>query len=134
MKTTFLHMLAIAALLALATTGRGDDEKWWHRWFGDPAQSPHQVAQDEKLLVAHKAEAAVPVLLEFVAHAPDDAVGEEVLDAVYALGVSKGKLHPAVTAALDDPAPGRRAVAAVLLGRFGDAAQRQAVVALLEDK
>jgi hypothetical protein len=87
-----------------------------------------------RLLKARKPEGAVAALLKFAPHAADEAVTEEILDAVYSLGVIKGKINPALVAALGDQAPAPRAIAAVLVSRFGTDDQRQAARDLLDDK
>ena len=87
-----------------------------------------------RLVKARRPDGAVAALLQFVPHAADEAVTEEILDAVYSLGVSKGKLDPALVAALGDKAPAPRAIAAVLVSRFGTDEQRQAAHDLLNDK
>jgi hypothetical protein len=99
------------------------------------AKSPPALAAAAVRLIKVRAPAgAVPALLEFAAHAPDEFVAEEILDAVYTLGVRQGKLDPALDVAIKDAMPARRAIAAVLLGRFGNDAQRQLVGKLLDDK
>jgi hypothetical protein len=99
------------------------------------AKSPAVLASATvRLLKVRVPAGAVTALLDFAPYAPDEYVAEELLDAVYTLGVRKGKLDPALDAALKDAQPARRAIAAVLLGRFGSDAQRKLVVALLEDK
>jgi HEAT repeat protein len=235
MRIATLRLCGVLVLLALAAPVRGGgDDKWWIRWFGDPANDPQQVADDEKLLrdaklgtdtkdlleylksmtpakddeakikelfqlldspkftIREKAQVdliavgpkAIPIIkqqlpgailevrmraekclkiledkspamlsaacvrllrarkldnvvgaiLEFAPYAPDESVAEEILDAVYALGYRKGKLDPALDAALKDEQRSRRAIAAVLLGRFGNDDQRKAAAALLDDK
>jgi hypothetical protein len=99
------------------------------------AKSPAALAASAVRLIKVRAPAgAVPALLEFAPHAPDEFVSDEILDAVFTLGVRKGNLDPALDAALKDVQPARRAIAAVLLGRFGNDKQRLLVGALLDDK
>jgi HEAT repeat protein len=99
------------------------------------AKSPAALAAAAVRLIKVRAPAgAVPALLQFAAHSPDEFVNEEILDAVYTLGVRQGKLDPALDAALKDAMPARRAIAAVLLGRFGSDTQRELVGKLLDDK
>jgi hypothetical protein len=98
-------------------------------------KSPAAVASAAvRLLKVRKPGTAVSSLLDFVPYAPDEAVAEEVLDAVYTLGVTNGKTDDAVANALKDAHPARRAIAAVLLGRFGNYGERKAVAALLTAK
>jgi hypothetical protein len=87
-----------------------------------------------RLLKVRKPEGVVVALLRFAPHAADEAVAEEILDAVYTLGVRKGKLDPALVTALQDKSPTPRAIAAVLVARFGNEAQRKAARDLLDDK
>jgi hypothetical protein len=99
------------------------------------AKSPAALASAAVRLIKVRAPAgAVAGLLEFAPHAPDEFVADEILDAVYTLGVRQGKVDAALDAALKDAQPARRAIAAVLLGRFGNDAQRLLVLALLNDK
>jgi hypothetical protein len=99
------------------------------------AKSPAVLASAGVRLVKVRAPTgAVAALLEFAPHAQDEFVAEEILDAVYTLGAAKGKLDAALDTALKDAQPARRAIAAVLLGRFGNDGQRMFVVALLNDK
>src|SRR5262249_41951804 len=60
-------------------------------------------------------------------------VEEEVLAALLALGLGKGKADPAFTPALKDAAPARRAAAAFVLGRVADKPTQAAVRKLLAD-
>jgi hypothetical protein len=68
-----------------------------------------------RVLSARKSAKAVDVLLAFLPNAPAFGVEEDVIGAVRALAVSKGKAHPALVAALTDKEPLRRAVAAEAL-------------------
>jgi hypothetical protein len=76
---------------------------------------------------------ACTVLLSYLTSAPDEAVEEEVIDALANLGVVRGRPDPLFDAALSDPAPARRAAAALVLGRSGTAKQRLLVHLLLDD-
>jgi HEAT repeat protein len=96
------------------------------------ARSPVALAAAVVRLLKVRAPAeAVTVLLEYAPYAPE---ADELLDTVYTLAITNGKVHPAIASALKDGLPTRRAIAAVLLGRFGNAEQRAQVAALLEDK
>jgi HEAT repeat protein len=96
------------------------------------ARSPAALAAAAVRLLKVRAPAeAVTVLLEYAPYAPE---ADELLDTVYTLAISKGKVHPAIVSALKDELPTRRAIAAALLGRFGNAEQKTQVAALLHDK
>jgi hypothetical protein len=82
-------------------------------------------------LQALRPEGACPGLLAFLPFAGEDAE-EEMLPALLALGVRDGKPDPDIDAALRDAAPARRAIAALVLGRYGDAKQRAAVRRVLQ--
>jgi HEAT repeat protein len=69
-------------------------------------------------------------LLAFLPFGGEEAE-EEILTALLTVGVRDGKPDPAFLPALRDPAPSRRAAAALCLGRLGDAKQREAVRALM---
>ena len=85
-----------------------------------------------RLLVRRAPADAVPVLLEYVPFAGDEAVEDEVRAALAAL-TPDGKADPALTAALDDSLPVKRAAAAYVLARKGDKDQLAAVRKRLTD-
>jgi HEAT repeat protein len=87
-----------------------------------------------RLLKARRPEGTVAGLLEFSSYAPDEGVVEDILDATYGVGLHHGKIDPALDKALASKSPAARAIAAVLLGRFGNDGQRKAVADLLDDK
>ena len=66
MKTALPRLLALAVLLALSAPARAGGEKWWHTWFGDPAQDPRLIAEDEKLLANHKIGVETAALLDYL--------------------------------------------------------------------
>jgi hypothetical protein len=94
--------------------------------------APEAAAAAARLLKARRPTGALAALLAYLPGASGDAA-EDVLEAVFVLGGSEGKVDPAVAAALKDPAPARRAAAALALGRYGTPDQRQAVRRLLGD-
>src|SRR5439155_4447825 len=111
------------------------------------AKSPSsQVMAAARVLKYRRVEAACPVLLEYLAVAPDDVVEEEVFAAIYGLGLSgaklavlppavkAGTLNPLLVESLKDKEPVRRAIAALVVGCYGNDAQRGQVAALLTDK
>ena len=84
-------------------------------------------------LVARRGPAgAVPVLLAYLPFADDGAVEDEARAALLAL-TPDGMADPSLAAALDKGQPVQRAAAAYVLGRKGDAEQREAVRRRLKD-
>ena len=89
---------------------------------------------------------ALAVMMEFVAIAPDEIVEEEICSSIYSLCLVGpkfgGPLPPGKTRILDrqmvkalsDQHPTRRAIAALIVGRFGDPEERQAVTRSLKDE
>jgi hypothetical protein len=86
-----------------------------------------------RLLRARRPEVAVKVLLEYAPFATHANVEEEILAALYGLTEQAGQVDPALVRALTDRAPARRAAAALVVGRFGTAQQREDVRRLLAD-
>jgi HEAT repeat protein len=87
-----------------------------------------------RLLVARKAEGTVEALLRYLPFANDPELEEDIYYALDELAAAGGKLHPALLKALTDKTPARRAVAACIVGRVGEAEQKKAVEKLLKDK
>jgi hypothetical protein len=87
-----------------------------------------------RLLVARKPPRVIEVLLAFLPWADQESVEEEVHHTLLALGMQAGKPIPALTAALADPDPARRAAAAFVVGQAKDADQRRAAARLLTDR
>jgi HEAT repeat protein len=77
--------------------------------------------------------AAIRALLNYAPFADDASVEEAVVHGLSLLSVREPRLDPALTAALQDGAPARRAAAAYVLGRLGTRADCLAVRALLDD-
>jgi len=98
------------------------------------ASSPDLAGAAARLIKTRKPDGAVPVLLAYAPFADDDAVQEDVLHALAVLAVRDGKVEPVLVEALRDGVAGRRAAAALLVGRFGSADQRKAVQAQLTDR
>jgi HEAT repeat protein len=94
---------------------------------------PAHAAAAARLLCGRAPAGAVAVLLAYLPEAADEAVEDEVLWTLAALGVVEGKVAAPLAEALKDREPGRRAAAAVILGRYGTAEQRTAVRGLLAD-
>jgi HEAT repeat protein len=85
-------------------------------------------------LLARKAPAkAVETLLFYLPYADNEAVAEEVLNALFQVSRKGRTLDSAVMAALADPLPARRGAAAYVVGRSGDGEQRAPVRRLLAD-
>jgi HEAT repeat protein len=76
---------------------------------------------------------AVEALLEYLPFAENEKVVAEVETALAVLAPRNGKPAPALLRALNDPAPSRRAAAAIALCRVGGENQYAAVRALLKD-
>jgi HEAT repeat protein len=86
-----------------------------------------------RLLRERHPDGAVEALLRYLPFARDEETEEELWYAVEALTAGGGKVHPALLAALKDPIPARRALAACLVARRGDEDQRAAARKLLAD-
>jgi hypothetical protein len=86
-----------------------------------------------RLLKARRTPGALAVLLEYAALAPEDDVEWEVFGSIYHLGLTNGTPNPLLADALRGREPARRAVAALVVGQFGTAAQRQTVRGLLAE-
>jgi HEAT repeat protein len=95
--------------------------------------SPTVTAAAVRLLKARAPAGAAAVLLAFLPLANDDSVKEEIATALLSLGVKDGKVDSALVAALEDQAPARKAVAAMIVARFGTPEQKDAVRKLLKD-
>jgi hypothetical protein len=92
-----------------------------------------RVISAARLVKARRPAGACPVLLNYLPWADGEAAEEEVLLSLLALGVQGGKPDPALTAALRDREPGRRAAAALVVGLAGGSEQRSVVRRLLTD-
>src|SRR5262249_52821955 len=86
-----------------------------------------------RLLLRAPTPEAVDVLLRYLPYAAGDDLQEEIWFALDRLATSKDRLHPAIVTALDDALPARRALAACLVGRSGNAEQRLSVAKMLRD-
>jgi hypothetical protein len=95
---------------------------------------PELTAAAARLITVRRPPKACAVLLAYLPFSPQDFAEDEVVIALLQLGVNAGKVNPEVAAALDDPAPARRAAAALVLGRSGTAEQRAAVRKLLSER
>jgi HEAT repeat protein len=94
---------------------------------------PGRLAAAARLLRVRRPAGAVPVLLEYLPSAADEVVEDEVCTTLALLGVDEGKVAAELARALEDKSAVRRAAAALVLGRSGNAEQRQAVRGLLAD-
>jgi HEAT repeat protein len=86
-----------------------------------------------RLVKVRKPADACAALLYFMSAVADAGVEEEVLNTLLVVGIKDGKADAALRKALEDKLPARRAAAAVVLGKLGDAGQRKAVAKLLTD-
>jgi HEAT repeat protein len=109
-------------------------------------KSPNaQVLAAARLIKHRRVADAGAVLLEYLPVAPDTAVEEEIDASIYGLAMlgadlqvmppvaKAGRLDPLLVKTLTDNEPARRAIAALVVGRYGDAAERQNVAKLLTD-
>jgi hypothetical protein len=94
---------------------------------------PAVVAAAARLLAERKPPGAAEALLDFVPAVTDETAREAVFSAITALTMLRGRPDQAVTLALSDASPLRRAAAAVALWRAGVKDKRPAVRRLLED-
>jgi HEAT repeat protein len=92
-----------------------------------------RTAAAARVIAARKPAGAAAALVAFLPFAEDDAAAEEIVSALIAVGAPGGQVDPAVSGALSDREPARRAAAALLLGRHGSAEQKAAVRKLLGD-
>ncbi len=86
-----------------------------------------------RLLVRRRIDAAAEALLRYLPSAAGEELMEEIVCGLDTLAVHKGRLEPSLSAALQDTLPARRAAAACIVGRVGDADQRAGVRKLLND-
>ncbi len=86
-----------------------------------------------RVLAARKPAGTAAALVGYLPFAEDEVAAEEIVGALVAVGAPGGKVDPAVSDALADREPARRAAAALLLGRHGSAEQKAAVRKLLAD-
>lgn len=93
-----------------------------------------QSAAAVRLLRERKPAGAIPLLLNYLPYSPNDLVEDEVVTTVLTLALDAKKIDQALVAALKDAVPSRRAVAALVIGRMGDAGRRAGVRKLLADK
>ena len=94
---------------------------------------PEKALAAVRVLVRRGTDEAVPALVRFLPYADSEELQDAVWFGLDALTVRQGKVDAALAAALRDAAPARRAVAACIVGRRGDAEQRAAVRKLLTD-
>jgi hypothetical protein len=88
-----------------------------------------------RVLAARKPAGATEALLAYVPMVDEESTEEVVLHALAAVGLRDGKINPALTAALRDKDPSRRAAAAFIHGQGGSAQPelRKALHPLLTD-
>ena len=86
-----------------------------------------------RLLLRLRPAHALDVLLGYLPYEADEEAQEEIWFGLDALTKADGKVDERLAAALRDPVPVRRALAAVIVGHRGDTEQRKAVRDLLKD-
>jgi hypothetical protein len=86
-----------------------------------------------RLLAVRRPDGAAAVVLNYLPFADEEALEEELLTTLGAVGIRDGKPDPALAPALLDKRPACRAAAALVLGRLRDPAQRATVRPLLVD-
>jgi hypothetical protein len=97
--------------------------------FHNPALAPAAL----RLLAARRPAGTAEVLLAYVPFADNESLAEEVREALARAAFRDGKPDPALTAALTDRSPARRAAAGAALCRAGAPEQRAAGRKLLQD-
>ncbi len=95
--------------------------------------SPEVPATAVRALAVRKPPEMIETLLDYVPFADSDGVLDELRIALTKNAVEKGKVHPLLVAALADRAPGRRALAAEVLGRAAFVDNKPALRKLLDD-
>jgi HEAT repeat protein len=96
----------------------------------NPAALPAAVV---RLVAARRPAGAAQALLAYLPCADDEAVLDEVGQALASLAYADGRADPVIVAALDDPLPLRRAMAAAALCRDGPPAPPARLHKLLSD-
>jgi HEAT repeat protein len=86
-----------------------------------------------RLMMERQTPKLLETLLQFLPAAPDEDVADEVAYDIDQLAFRDNRIHPAVTAALADKQPARRALAACIVGYRGNAERRAEVAKLLKD-
>src|SRR5262245_39581426 len=86
-----------------------------------------------RLLAARKPQGACTTLLAYAPFAADEAIEEEVFDALVAVGMRDGRPVPELVAALADEQPRRRAAGALVVGRSSAETERAMVRRFLKD-
>lgn len=96
-------------------------------------ESAKLAAAASRVLVVFKPVGAADALLGYLPHADNDALVEEIVQALTTVAMREGKPEPALLKALEDPAATRRAAAARVLCQAGAVEHRPAVRRLLQD-
>jgi hypothetical protein len=109
--------------------------RWAKRCLEEIKQAPtlSLMAQAARLVAERRPAGAVEVLLAYLPWVEDDGVEDAFFAALEAVGLPGGKPDPALSAALADRRPLRRAAAAHVLGQTAAADLRRPVVVLLRD-
>jgi HEAT repeat protein len=91
------------------------------------------ISSAAKLLSSANPDGAVEALLGYLSVVENAALYQEVEAALVEIAAPSGKVNEALTKALKDPVPARRATAASVVSQVGDVEQRAAVKPLLKD-
>jgi HEAT repeat protein len=86
-----------------------------------------------RLVVRRNLKGAILALVRYLAYATAEDLEEEVWFALDTLTVRQAKVDPVFREAVRDPLPARRAAAGYILGRRGEASDREAARRLLAD-
>ncbi len=86
-----------------------------------------------RLLVKREPAGVVETLIRCLPYTRDAAVEKEIWFGLDQLARKKGRIDPALMIALTDERPARRALAACVVGARGNAEERKAATALLDD-
>jgi hypothetical protein len=126
---------AIEALRAAVQRPKGEEvRRRAEQCLRTLAQAPHaaRAAAAARLLAAHRPEGAADALLGYLPFADWEALSEELLESLAAVGLRGDAPLPGVVAAVADREPSRRAAAAHVLGRAAPE-HRKPLVGLLSD-
>jgi hypothetical protein len=133
-----LTRLGLVALPALREAAKSDDAEVRKR----AGNAVEQIVRDYRLgvplaavrtLLRRQPEGTVKTLVGYLPYAGDEAVEEEIYFGLYDLTAKAKTIDGALSAALTNKLPARRALAACIVGRLSDAEQRKAVRKLFDD-
>ena len=136
--TKALAAVGAPALAKLRAARRGPDAEAAQRAAACIARiekkwKPELALAAVRVLVRRGATEAIPDLMRFLPCADFEELQDALWFGLDSLTVRQGKIDPRLTDALRSPVAVRRAAAACIVGRRGDAEQRAAVQKLLSD-